>query len=342
MKKLILFFALPFLTISCSAYNADSVADIYQIEQINKKVFVWKNDKKLPFEITFNSSQTYISDMFVKNNDVYIMAREVVELGRGEVGIEVKFVCRLWKNGKLLFESSSILPRKIFVNDNNDFYFVGNASIWKNGVETKIKHEQQYGFAQNIFVSNDNVYVVGRDYFDAIIDVNGKVSYLEKDTASSFVSDARSVFVTENNDVYVVGSTRVKDGNNIAVLWKNFEPQYFTDGKSHGRAEDVLVVDTNVYVVGCVANKKGNNVAMLWKNGVAQKLENGENLKAQYIYVVGNDVYVWGYGETFISGFPPKNSFYSKLWKNGKEIELLKKDCFGECRSVFVVAKEKE
>ena len=345
MKKLILFFALPFLTISCSAYNADSIADIYQVEEVGNKMVVWKNDKKLPFEIISNNHQIYFSDIFVKDNDFYYMAYEAVEegktvvniQGRNQVGIKIKNICKLWKNGELIFESSfSVQPYKIFVTDNNDVYFVGNASVWKNGIERKIEHKQKYCFIKNLFVVNDNVYVVGHDYFNAMIDINGEMSYLEKDTASSFMSDARAVFVVEN-DVYVAGSTRKKGGNDIAVLWKNFEPQHLTDGKYFGNAEDVVVVGTNVYVAGYEENKKGNKVAMLWKNGVVQKLEGGENIMAQKIYAVGNDIYVLGKEKVFSAKFP-KGRICPRIWKNGKKFELYRKDCL----DVFVVAKEKE
>lgn len=102
---------------------------------------------------------------------------------------------------------------------------------------------------------------------------------------------------TSSQDVYVAGYEGEK-----AILWKNGEANYLTDGTLRARAVSVFVSDGVVYVAGYEGNK-----AMLWKNGVGEELPNGDY--ANSVFVKDGDVYVAGKGS-------------GTYWKNGNLVDF--------------------
>jgi hypothetical protein len=132
----------------------------------------------------------------------------------------------------------------------------------------------------------------------------------------------RSFFVSDNDDVYVVGY----NNNNyptpsVARLWINGVAQDLTDGTKPAEAYSVYVSGNDVYVAGYEGN-----VAMLWKNGVAQDLTDGTKpATANAVYVSGSDVYVVGVEDGVVM-----------LWKNSVAQSLTNKTVWAKVRSVFV------
>ena len=89
------------------------------------------------------------------------------------------------------------------------------------------------------------------------------------------------------------------------------------------------VVTHDVYLAGSV-----NNVATLWKNGVAAPLSaNSSRTYADAVYVVGNDVYVAGYGTDRNNA-----NGVAIVWKNGIASTLMAANPDAMATSLYVSA----
>lgn len=162
-----------------------------------------------------------------------------------------------------------------------------------------------------ITVIEPDVYIVGRVY--------------EKNSTAGFVtlwkngvsqrlgeahygSDYFSVFVTDNNDVYVAATT--PDGPyEVATIWKNGVEQKLCNiwVNNQSQARSVCVAGENVYVVGIVQGR-----GAIWINGEVKILDDNLGPSAMNsVYVVDNNVYVTG-----------EQNAHAAIWKNGVAIEL--------------------
>ncbi|WP_026726156.1 hypothetical protein [Flavobacterium sasangense] len=110
-------------------------------------------------------------------------------------------------------------------------------------------------------------------------------------------------------DFYAAGCDYPETGNAKAVLWKNGEPTYLTDGNYNAYAYSVFVELENTHVVGFE-----NNIGKYWKNGVDQTTLTPPadyftkvqviNDKVYILGKVGTDIVLWEDGvPTIISGF---------------------------------------
>ena len=111
------------------------------------------------------------------------------------------------------------------------------AYIWKNGVATQLSNGTTDGLANAIYVSNDDVYVVGsvNDSDQNRMATLWKNNFpVEPLSTKGIDANATSVFVLENN-IYVGGS----DGE-IATIWKNGEPIKLTDGATSAQVNSVF------------------------------------------------------------------------------------------------------
>ena len=220
----------------------------------------------------------------------------------------------IWKNGNgYMLESVNSVTisseaHSVFVSG-NDVYVVGEddcAVLWKNGVKTELS-DVLSSYASSVFVSGNDVYVAGTVNSKVVLWKNGVATELPYDYGNYASASNLSVFVS-GNDVYVAGTV---SGN--AVLWKNGIPTKLSTNES--QAHSIFVSGNNVYVAGWVRPTKSSSTkAILWKNGVATELsENGE---AYSVFVSGNDVYV--------TGFDRDRSGVTKhwMWKNGVVTEL--------------------
>jgi hypothetical protein len=184
-------------------------------------------------------------------------------------------------------------------------------------------------WSHSVFVHNGDVYAAGvinsvypgPGYIQAVLWKNGQI-FFGTDPKSRDDYHASSVFV-DGTDVYVAGyhgnTTDVRENGGVhriiqirALLWKNGEPQYLTDGSQQVFANSVFVSEGDVYVAGNVFPESNNDYrAVLWKNGEAQYLsESGHHSYASSIFVSGGDVYVVG---TEVNG----EEGGAVLWKNG-------------------------
>jgi predicted heme/steroid binding protein len=274
----------------------------------------------------------------------------------GSVNSGESATATVWKNGvvqSLNYSSLRFLQdSSVFVSKNNDVYVAGTvftgesyiATLWKNGVTQNLNgiNKASASHAGSVFVSgNGDVYVAGSiESREASGDVtliatlwkNGIVQNL--DTANSTSCQARSVFVSENGDVYVVGDT------NNAMLWKNGVIQniVFENGGTFALLNSVFISGNgDVYIAGRVSSG-GSEVATLWKNGIAQTLYQSvynRTSEAHSVFVTEN-------GDVYVAGVIPVQEgsemrSAARLWKNGVAQNLSISGATGsEARSVYV------
>jgi hypothetical protein len=220
----------------------------------------------------------------------------------------------IWKNGEAQTFSNGNsygYATSVFVTG-DAWYAAGQlgdqATLWKNGTEQTLnKNNYDSCWANSVFVSNQDVYVVGDIHNDS-----GYAGILWKNGTPQNIPDSsslESVFVS-GNDVYVGGEIKymVDHSSDMGAvgIWKN--GTIFSTIGSFGnlsRIHSIYVSGNDVYAAG-EEGGSGSGWARLWKNGVRQALDITRGTAATSVAVSGNDVYVAGYG------IP-----YAKLWKNG-------------------------
>ena len=240
-------------------------------------------------------------------------------------------------------EPSIYIAGNTYYSNTDDFV----ATLWKDGNSSFLTDKTTYSEANDLFVTNTDVYVGGyisgsNENSIATIWKNGNPTYLADETISSYVnaihvagSDVYAVGNEWNSETETGGSQLWKNGektaigNNIrakdifvhksdiyvvgnnggtAVLWKNGTITELSDETSPARALAVYANDTDVYVIGQQGRK-----AAIWKNGILTYLtdDSFSVASARAIYVDGSDVYVVGYIRHGTSNYT------ATLWKNG-------------------------
>ena len=275
-------------------------------DEIIPRARFWKNGEiqTLPG----GSDTDQFLSVFVSGDDVYILGYEELMLRPREESRTLK----VWKNGEVVIspeeDSQKFVPlffqlsaRPLFVSD-GDVYVAGTrvtrsgrrAAIWKNGAAEDLTCEFADSYANSVFVSGEDVYVVGCGYYlpnstnfsVAAVWKNGKVETLTNGPENGV---AFSVCVSEG-DVYVVGSE-----NYEGRLWKNGIVQEITDDENAKMYTSVFVSGEDVYMLGYVEKRKYQNdgswsgylQASLWKNGKKLNLDfkSEENSDAFHIFV---------------------------------------------------------
>jgi hypothetical protein len=220
------------------------------------------------------------------------------------------------------------------------------ATVWKNGVPMSLTDGTKNAVANDVVVSDNDVYVVGYEAdangaqvakfwkngvpaglvstpgsFANAVTVNGKDVYImgralennvyvqkmwKNGIVTTLQGDRRSIAVN-NNNVYTVGLQEER-----AKLWTNEVGYNLTNSASFSGAYDVEIKGSDVYIVGVeVINKI--SVAKLWKNGIASNLSDGKfTTVATDVSITGNDVYILAYENNLGTN--------SKIWKNGELI----------------------
>ena len=258
-------------------------------------------------------------------------------------------VTSLILSGSDVFASGSVL------NSKNQSY----ALYWKNGVAVLLTDStsNQYALAQDIAVSDGNVYVAGYmfngNHAIAMYWKNGVAVELSDGKTPSY---ARSIFVV-GNDVYVAGNVMNKPwgGTSEARYWKNGE-----EIKLKGSyASSIFVVGSTVYVAGSFGTTPS-----YFKNGVAVLLNEAGNIGTSDIFADGENVYVASPGmywkndtkvnlsgaavsslfvldkDVYIGGFSYNgNKYVAQFWKNGEVTDLTDGTNNAQVSSIFVAAQ---
>ena len=166
------------------------------------KAVVWKNGTEL-YTLTV-SEYNYAKSVVVADDNVYTAVYGVTDEGY--------LIPHVFKNDTMLYvldaicpiESSSY-PLGLYVSDNGDIYMAGSdgegwgnsvAKLWKNGESVPLDLGGMAStYAFSVFVSGDNVYVVGYEpwsFYKALLWKDGKLTTLPSN------GGAYSVFVVKN------------------------------------------------------------------------------------------------------------------------------------------------
>lgn len=153
-----------------------------------------------------------------------------------------------------------------------------------------------------------------------VLTENGNTSYLWKKTwkdegtltelpDGGISAVASDVYVSPAGDVYVVGWDTPDDtGITRAIVWKNGEAEYLSDGAKDVQAKSVTGQGEHVYIVGHQVGT--SNELYLWRDGVRQVLPStGDYAEASAATV--NEA-----GELYIAGYDRGPA----LWRDGVKI----------------------
>ena len=202
-------------------------------------------------------------------------------------------------------------------------------TYWKNGNAVNINPANPGDYiAKGIFVSNDDVYLVGSQAGQTssttapVYWKNGTLVTLPYTAFSG--STAQSIFVS-GNDVYVAGH----DGNSRATYWKNGNKIDLGMPTNYSWAYSIFVSGADAYVAGYESNGT-HHIAKYWKNSAPISLTDGtKDAFGMSVFVAGNDVYVAG--AEFNTNYTQ-----AKYWKNGAPVVLSNGPASGFAYSVFV------
>ncbi len=198
-----------------------------------------------------------------------------------------------WAEYYIANENPSL--KKVLVDEGQEFEHVSN--LFKDRPEVTVTTGEEVD-------NTPKVYIVG-SYSDntAVLWVDGKQQDL---TDGGIVAVANDVYVTENKDIYIVGwDTPDNTGNTRAIIWKNGEMSYLSDGRKNVQAKSVFVYGEDVYVAG---NEVGvANKVILWKNGVQTILP------SSYDYAEVGSMTISETGDIYVAGYDNG----PVIWKNG-------------------------
>ena len=189
--------------------------------------------------------------------------------------------------------------------DSANIYIVGKENgyiyYWKNGYKISLGTTiGNSGNANAVAVSDTDVYVVGRNGYNAKLWKNGVLTYLE---SSSFTADPKAITVV-GQDVYIAGYDY---GNSQIVMWKNgIRSVVSNGGPSTYDGMGIGVSGNDVYICGNI-----DVHAYVWKNGVRTSLSDSSSSFASGLFVAGTDVYVAG-----------RENGKAVYWKNGVKTAL--------------------
>lgn len=267
-----------------------------------------------------------------------------------------------------------IFQKEVKETENSVHYeYIMLARLWKNGTIQNLSHGTLDDVATSVFVSGNDVYVLGYEIlenpnkFALKFWKNGKAEIFAEVGKQTQV--VNSIFVSEG-DVYIAGRIENQaklwkngvefnliggtnaysvfvSGNDVYVagcgdgakLWKNSKAENLTDGTKNAAAYSVYILGNDVYVAGHDGFERGD--AKLWKNGVVQNLpETQDAMIFQSAFISGEDIYLAGYVEAIKEAEPgslPIGYYKATLWKNGKKLNLnVGKDTYSNACSVFV------
>ena len=243
--------------------------------------------------------------------DVYAAGYEQTEDG--------KYVSKVWKNGEVLYNLTTINDYAFTINSifvlGNDVYVAGtdskrissssfqfSAKLWKNGEELYSLNNARF---EDIHISGEDIYIAGIEYITSTKKI-GKV-WKNNEVLYSLTNNSDGPYIfamcVSDNDIYVCGRTQNSYGIYIATVWKNGSQLFTyspisTSGNIWSDAFDIDVSNNSVYVSGysgfsgfdpIIYKYDGNN-----NNVIYSYPPEGHIATPTYVYsidVVGNDVY---------------------------------------------------
>ncbi|GEO12144.1 hypothetical protein [Segetibacter aerophilus] len=239
-------------------------------------VTYWKNS--VPVDLS-DPSITYPTA-----KGITLSGGNLYTLGGAYINNFDKFVPIYWKNQDAAikmptYSSDDGLARAICVSG-TDVYIAGSASdlatgygssppcYWKNGKMTflhLLSPSSEKGFANSIYVSGPDIYVVGEVYPLGSGSGPGWAVYWKNGvpielTPPGQISVANCVTIV-GNDVYIAGGIAGPNRLTRATYWKNGVPTQLDS--TYSVANSITVFENDVYVAG----NRGVGTALYWKNG---------------------------------------------------------------------------
>ena len=174
-------------------------------------------------------------------------------------------------------------------------YLRTDAVYWLNGVQTTLPSRFSAPVVAAIAVSDNNVYIVGRDGDDAVYWLNQERIRLPRKGLFGRLYALANGIAISGSDVYIAGCD-----SGDAVYWLNGIHTVLSRNGGHpgAKANGIAVSGSNVYIVG----SDGIN-AVYWLNGDQTVLHTGGSAYA--IAISDSDVYIAGYADGFV------------YWRNG-------------------------
>jgi hypothetical protein len=223
-------------------------------------------------------------------------------------------------------------PKDVYVAgyEVNTNFTDGQATYWKNGTKVNLPTTTgSFSDAQSIFVTNDAVYIAGKDNAEGVV-------YWKNGTKIKLAGfpealNTGGIFVA-GNDVYLCGSVRenLTSSTSIACYWKNGVKHNLGVAGLFSDASAIAVNGNDVYVTGTQYGPGG--FSGYWKNGVPVNLSAGQyEARVESIFISGNDVYLSGYIEE-------NNHDKAAYWKNNTLVLLhdLPVNNYSNAASIYV------
>jgi hypothetical protein len=284
--------------LSCTSQQKSNKTDIEIVHMIgdsDDNICYWINDQKQNLQILSDESYTWVGDIFVIKNDVYVAA-----YSNGPF---------YWKNGqKNILQIDGQFggrARGVCVSD-NDIYIsgeglTGEPCFWKNNQPHYLPNQDGHlGSANKIIVKDDNIYISGYTEFynDTYNLIYTPCYWMNADRIDlskplfSYDGLAFSMYVN-SNDVYVCGyiSDRKYD---IPCYWKNGERIELSNPMSDACALEIFVHDNSVYIAGYV-NENNKIIPCYWMNNKKINLSNINGGRALTVFVTNNNIYIGGF-----------------------------------------------
>jgi len=308
-------------------------AGVYLVGTIAYNATIWRVGA---VPITLSAKNSGAAAFTTQGKDIYTAGYDF---------LDGKTIACYWKNNniiRLTFGGESSASATAIAVQGNDVYVTAGlinateytvaqiAYCYKNGVGTVLPSPANYTYATGVVVKGNDVYVsgyyinsvTGEDYYvHACYWKNGVLNILD---STENRSTANGIAVTNNSDVYVVGSNlgspnfRGKNNTNDpqrAVCWKNGTPATLPTNLGPGSAAAITIKGNDVYIAGTAGRSSDTTNAVYWKNGSLIVIPDAKNASA--IAVSGNDVYVTGGKQ--VTG---TTDVYPGCWKNGAVISV--------------------
>jgi hypothetical protein len=268
-------------------------SDVYVVGIVTdgfmREATLWKNG--VTKRLSDGRREAKANSVFVIGNDVYVAGYEESVYG------DPYSKAILWINEEKLYlkptrhnwfdnlDRRVMKPNSVFVSG-DDVFVVGQdnhkPTLWRNGTP------QLLSTSSSPSSRADSVFVSGNDVYIAGCDnygVRKMFPTIWKNGVSKPIYNDRGVAFSvyvSGKDVYVVGTDGFGLDHRTATVWKNDVPQFLTAKNIESAATSVTVSRKDVYVVGYEVNADGKGVATLWKNGRAKRLGNNSHNSRAY------------------------------------------------------------
>lgn len=196
--------------------------------------------------------------------------------------------------------------------------FTSIAKLWIDKVVTDISGFGTYASTSGIAINGEDVYVSGQiEGSSKSMACYWKNNVKTELSNGAYEANAEDIFVTNTNDVYIVGTETDDQVIPIAKLWQNGTSQFLSNSRS--RATSIDICGEDVYVGGNTYNINTlKHKAVVWKNGVANEQTTAVHKALVYdVLCVNGDVYAVGYSQS-----TALDKRVAVLWKNGFKTDL--------------------